>query len=1062
VPANRSTDSGTSSRAALFAGAYAHGRVRSTRSDPALGCAADGPSRAQEPLEGTYVERESATEIASRIRRLRSRLGLSQPRLAAVLGVSVASVNRWEHAEACPSTLAWRLIARAEAEGVAAAGADAASATPPVQTTADAIPSPPPVATNLPIPISSFIGRRRELGELRVLLAGARLVTLTGPGGCGKTRLALELAREALGDRGRAVRTQSSVPSPQSWEGIWLVELASLADGRRLPQAIAAALGIAEQPGRPLLTTLAERLGPACLLVLDNCEHLREASARVAEMLLGACPGLTILATSRAPLGLTGETVWRVPPLSLPSVGKRGQRTGDREQARNAPAESAVLSPESSEAVQLLVERVRAVRSEFRLDARNSVAVAEICRRLDGLPLGIELVAAQASTLALPQIAARLADRFQLLTGGSLTRVPRQRTLQATLDWSYELLSAEEQRLFRRLSVFAGGFSLEAAEAVGNREQGTGNRPIESSGPPQAGLADRGPEPAAESSVLPRLRGLVEKSLVAMEVVEEEARYRLLETVREYAGARLDDSGEAEAVHARHAEFFLATAEYAFWRLRGPEQRFWFARLAADHDNLRAALRWFVAHHDVEGGLRLAFVLVRFWEVRGYMIEGREWLRTLLAMPVPAVRPIVRARGLVGEGWLAQLLGDLDAARSLAEESLLLFRTLDRPRGQALALHTLAATAYTEAKLAVARALYEESLALWYEVGDQVEIAWVLSNLGMLALEQADCGAAQAFCEQALPFLHESEERKVLAEILATLGDVALGRSDLAHARALHEESLTVVRQIDDRPLIGRSLSRLGLITLCEGDGATARRLIEQGLAISREWGRPETVLASLADLGDAARRQHQHAEANAIYEEILNSQHQTGAKLVVLRTLLGLGLLAAAQGDGARSCRLLAATEVLRERLDVGMLPMVRAEYEQMLAALRRATPLPAFVAAWAEGRAMSLDEAIAYALDRRERVGEPPAAPGAVRLSPQPSALSPRYPDGLSPREVEVLQLIAAGRSNKEIAAELVLSVRMVGRHITTLYGKIGARSRVDATNYAVQHGLTRSPRP
>jgi non-specific serine/threonine protein kinase len=427
---------------------------------------------------------------------------------------------------------------------------------------------------SLPIRLTSFVGREREVAEVTELLLGRRLVTLSGPGGIGKTSLALVVATK--------VRAHFA-------DGAALVELAGLTDGDLVPHEVAAALGVRERLGEPILTTVGRAQAAAQrLLVIDNCEHLVEACARVVESLLQACPRLHILATSREPLRVGPEVIWRVPALSLP-------------EQNHWPL--AVLT--GSDAVRLFVERAAVVRPGFALTADNAAAVAEICRRLDGIPLAIELAAARARVLAVEQIAARLDDRFRLLTGGSRTALRRQQTLQATLDWSYQLLSDEERTLLRRLAVFAGGFTVEAAEALG------------------AGGSIRA------FDVLDRLGALVDKSLVVAEDAGAHARYRLLETIRQYAADRLLEADEVGSVRDRHRDWYFALAVRAEPELSGSGMEEWLERLEAEHDNLRAALAWSL-ESDPKLGLQLAASLGGFWMARGHHVEGRRWLEAFL------------------------------------------------------------------------------------------------------------------------------------------------------------------------------------------------------------------------------------------------------------------------------------------------------------------------------------------------------------------------------------------------------------------------------------------------
>jgi predicted ATPase len=471
---------------------------------------------------------------------------------------------------------------------------------------------------NLPAPRSTFVGREREMVELKQAMAATRLLTLTGTGGSGKTRLALEAARDLIG----------SYP-----DGVWLVELAPLSEEALVPKAVAEALGIPERSAEPLSDTLADVLrGRELLLVLDNCEHLLETTARLVDKVLDSCPRLRILATSREALGVEGEMRWPVPPLSVP------------EPQGMLPSQEL----EGYESVRLFVEGARGHDPSFSLSPHNAPAVAEICRTLEGIPLAIELAAARVGTLSLEQISKRLEGSLELLTRGGRTAVPRHRTLKGTLDWSYDLLSEPERILFRKLSVFAGGWTLEASEAIGLGEG------------------------VEEEEVLDLLSGLVEKSLVVTEGSHEGGvRYRLLEPVGQYAREKLEERGTAQETRRQHAEFFLALAEAADPEIEGAQQAAWLERLEEEHDNLRAALSWSLEEQgeDPELGLRMGAALGEFWYLRGYFNEGRRWLEEALAKSGGAPTA-ARARALHRVSWLALLQGDLDRGQEASEEGL--------------------------------------------------------------------------------------------------------------------------------------------------------------------------------------------------------------------------------------------------------------------------------------------------------------------------------------------------------------------------------------------------------
>jgi non-specific serine/threonine protein kinase len=519
--------------------------------------------------------------------------------------------------------------------------------------------------------LTSFIGRDREKAEVGRLLLTSHLVTLTGSGGAGKTRLALQVAAEAL----------EAFP-----DGVWLVELAALSDPALVPQAVASALSVREQPGRSMTDTLRDALrGKSVLVVLDNCEHLVAACAELSSALLRACPNLRVLATSREALGASGETTWRIPSLSVPDP-------------KNLPPLDRF---KEYDAVRLFTDRAVASGPQFAVTMSNASAVAQVCHRLDGIPLALELAAARVRVLAVEQIATRLDDRFRLLTGGSRTAALRQRTLRATMDWSFDLLSEEERALLRRLSVFAGGWTLEAAEAI------------------CSGNGVEAPD------TLDLVMQLVDKSLVITETQGGEARYRLLETVRQYGWERLLEAGEADDVQRRHCEWYLDLAEQADPKLRGNEQEMWLERLATEHDNLRTALAWGRTDaQSAEAWLRLIRAVHYFRIVTEHWTEGRRWLEEALTRGNEA-DPAILLAILLDAGGLAYRQGDYERAGQLAEQALVLSRTLKDKEGVISAL-TLSGLVVCERDPLHATPLLEQSVALARDLGDKWMIGFVL------------------------------------------------------------------------------------------------------------------------------------------------------------------------------------------------------------------------------------------------------------------------------------------------------------------------------------------------
>ncbi|MCA1718588.1 MAG: LuxR C-terminal-related transcriptional regulator [Actinobacteria bacterium] len=660
---------------------------------------------------------------------------------------------------------------------------------------------------NLPAARTSFVGRERELVELKRALAMTRLLTLTGAGGCGKTRLALEVAKDLVG----------AYPG-----GVWLVELASLSDPALVPNAVAAALGVRERPDLPLTAALVDAIGSRrMLLVLDNCEHLIEACARLVDALLRSCEHLRVLATSREALEVAGEVNWLVPSLTVPDAGR-------------LPATQRLAQ---YEAVQLFLERARSRLPTFVLTPENARAVVKVCQRLDGIPLAIELATARMTALAVEQIAERLEDSLGLLTTGSRTAAPRHRTLKATLSWSYELLSEPERALFGRLSVFAGGWTLEAAEAIGTEPGARGG--IE------------------EDEILDLLGRLVDKSLVAAEASGDGApRYRMLEPVRQYGWEKLGNAvgtptvPETEQVRERHARYYLALVEAAEPELVGIEQVAWLERLTTEYGNLRAALSWFLDEEGAEPeerarmGLRLAAALGRFWGHRGPS-EGREWLEKGLAKS-GAVPASLRAKALNEAGFIAIYHLDPQAIAML-EEALALFKELGDQSGQAISINYLAHTTGVLANLGRITTLREEAEALLEE---PLEDRWAAAHLhltvGMMAIVGEDYEQVVVRIEEALALFREAGDVRTCAQCLTIMGIGAVGRGDAGRAARAFEETLRLLRQLKDK--IGTFYSLIGVagVAVLRGQPARAARLFGAAEALRKAIGHPVQPLKQL------------------------------------------------------------------------------------------------------------------------------------------------------------------------------------------------------------------------
>jgi predicted ATPase/class 3 adenylate cyclase len=725
--------------------------------------------------------------------------------------------------------------------------------------------------SSLPAQPTPLVGRDRELDEVLALLRSpaVRLLTLTGPGGTGKTRLGLQAATEL---------------TDEFEDGVFFVALAAIADVALVAPTIARALGLAEGSNQPPEELLEGYLRDRqTLLVLDNFEHIL-ASAALLDALLSAASGLKVLATSRTPLGLYGEHEYPVPPLSLPVPGS-------------------LPSPDRLaryEAVRLFVERARAVRPDFSLTEENAGAVAEICKRLDGLPLAIELAAARIKLLPPQAMLSRLGNRLKLLTSGARNLPERQRTLRNTIEWSHELLEEGEKALFATLAVFSGGSTLEATEAVCDPE---GGLPVD---------------------VLEGISSLLDRSLLRQEEGPEgEPRFAMLETIHEFASERFEASNEVEKLKERHAEYFLALSEEAEPQLREPEQEAWFERLELEHNNMRAALTWAIEQRNSELGLRLAGALWRFWWMRGYFDEGRRWLDEVLAEgggTLPA-----RLKVLDGVSWLANAQGDLDRAEEAAEEGL---RSSDE-------------------------AGIEGSVAASFR-----------GTLGDVAQNRGDPEKAKRLFEESVRLYREAKDRWGVAWALGGLGNLFNVREDYERAKELYEEGLALSRELGQSELQSAYLISLGHVSLLEGDFERAIALNEEAAALHQERGRRGGLEFALDNLGWAALLHGDHDRAETIHKESLALCRDLGDKYIGAESLEGLACAAGARREDERAARLFGAAWALREAVGYRLVPRERALREPYLLAARASVEEAAWNEAWEEGRKMTFTEAVSYAL--------------------------------------------------------------------------------------------------
>jgi len=836
---------------------------------------------------------ETTSSFGYWIRRQRKALDLTQQMLAEQVGCSLAAIKKIEGDERRPS----RQIAERLADILRVPTSqreiflEAARGLRPVdQLSLAREPSVSPGAGkkqelphhNLPVQLTSFIGRERELAEAKQLLASTRLLTLIGPGGTGKTRLSLQIAQDVL---------------PSFMYGVWLVELAPLADPSLIPQTIASVFELREAPTVALIDILTNYLrAKQLLLILDNCEHLIEACAQLSADLLHVCPQLKIIVSSREALGISGETIYRVPSLSLPNPTQ--------------------ITPETlleSEAGQLFVERAVAVQSHFALQDSNASAASQICHRLDGIPLALELAAARVAVFSTEEIASRLDDRFRLLTGGSRTALERHQTLRALIDWSYDLLSDEERRLFRRLSVFCGGWTFEAAEAIW-----------------------------ADLDVLNLLPQLVNKSMVMVDENGKGTRYRLPETIRQYAREELFESGQPEQARNRHLEYFLQFAEEAEPKLRGPEQLEWLERVETEHDNLRTALAWSLESSKSDHALQLAGALYYFWLLRGYISEGQKWLNEALALAelnqgtkgatgkyTPAQSEIAhRARALYGAGWFQLTAMNLQRAHTLVEESL----------------------------------------HLWRELGDTWWMAVTLELAALIVGVEGDTQTSLAYLEEGVSLAREIEDPWPLAVCLIRFGDALKPRGDTAAAHPFLEEGVAVARTVGDKIVLSEGLRELGSLYIAEGDLTKAASLTEEALADARETGSMIHIFLALWQLVIISCLQNDLAKAKGYCFELWALSKEWGIQLAAWFALLAFGLAANFSGEVAKSVHLVAASDMMLRQRGVIFFSGTAGDpvsmvYKQALEKAQAQLGPAAFEAAWAEGQQMTLEQALALA---------------------------------------------------------------------------------------------------
>jgi predicted ATPase/DNA-binding SARP family transcriptional activator len=744
---------------------------------------------------------------------------------------------------------------------------------------------------NLPELLTSFIGRERELADVTDSLARTRLLTLIGAGGCGKTRLALQLAKD----------TADAFP-----DGVWAVELAPLGDPVLLPQSVALALGVQEAPRQSLTETLSNHLKlKHLLLVLDNCEHLRTAIARLAQTLLLAAPDLKILATSREALALAGEATYLVPSLSLPEP-----------QDQSSAGMASLAELRRYDAPALFIERAKVVSFNFSVTPQNAAAIVRVCRRLDGVPLAIELAAARARVLTVEQIAARLDDRFNLLTSDNpAVVIPRHQTLRAAIDWSYDSLSAQERKLFRRLSVFAGGFTIEAAEAI---------------------CAD---ETLAPRQILDQITKLVDKSMLMADVTEREARYRLLETMREYAREKLMEASELDTLPKLHLDYFVQFAERAEPKLRSGEQVVWLKRVETEYDNLRAALQWAHASRDRDAALRLVGAMFWYWYLRASWSEGRNWLQDALSVDERDRSQTIQA---LERNDPASRVALAQRARALYGAGILRF-------GET----TVRGVPYST---------LEESLQLWRLLEDKWWIAVVLKELGYFSMMKGDIPTARAQFEESVALAQEVEDKWPLAVALTRLG-TTLSRVDPVAARPVLEKGVAAARAVGDKSILAYALNSMAGLLYLQGDDRTAVRFAEESVSAAREIGSKLEVGLSLNVVGMTLLTVDDPVKAAGAFAEALSLGQESGTKVQIAQALGGLGGVAGAIGSPIQAAHLLAAAELMLQRIGIDVVAWggeTALAYSRYMQLARSQLDEATFTAALQEGRGLTPEQAI------------------------------------------------------------------------------------------------------
>jgi predicted ATPase len=770
------------------------------------------------------------------------------------------------------------------------------------------------IPSNLPLQLTSFIGREKEVEQIKKRLETNRLVTLTGSGGIGKTRLSIQVAAELLDEYPH---------------GVWLVELAPITDPGFVTQTVCTALGVTPQGKILALDVLTEYLkSKRILLVVDNCEHLIDACAHLCDSILHICPQVHILASSREALGIDGENSFRVPSLSLPDPN------------------GGLQTVEESEAVKLFMERAHAVLPEFELTEVNTPFVAQICQRLDGIALAIELAASRVKLLKVEQIASRLDDAFRLLTGGSRTALPRQQTLRALIDWSYNLLSDEEKTLLRHLSVFVGGWTLDAAEAV-----------------------------CDNSNIFDLLTHLADKSLIAVDLEHgDEPRYYLLETIRQYAREKLAESGEGEFVRERHANWFVELAERAEPKLRATDQFHWLDRIDQDHNNFRSALEWSL-DHNIEAGLRIGISLVWFWDAHDHCVEAVHYMERLLAAE-PNVSSIIRANAFARSSYLAALAYDLtnspeylEQINKFTQSGLKMSRQLHYLEGEAFSQLAAALGFLFRGDIEPGLSLAEHCLVLFEEAGTQWGMCRSYTAIAFFRHAQGDYEKTTAAYKSALVLSRQTGDLNMATFLLFSLGRIALEQGQIERAQPLFEESLILARRAKNKHLISGNLQSLGSLYIGFKEYGQAREWLAECVAIQKDTG-DQAVLFSLNRLGRVAYLQGDYKESANFYADGLHLSQKVNSLQTTTWCLLGFAGLAASNNQLKTAAQLLGVIESIPEFTIISApgdrywMAQISNELVQIKDIIRAQLDETIFQTQYELGQQMSLDETVAYAL--------------------------------------------------------------------------------------------------